>query len=489
MMTQESRFGSLIDEDRRLEPAEVDDLVGRAVRAIDQAGLAGRRLAVLGENRAGTLIAHLGALCAGVSSVPVPRYLGADEIVPVLLDSGAGAILSGPATAEVAGKAAAGAGIAHLSYDTWTAGAAPSPLRLDRPAATLLVYTSGTTGRPKGTEMRWLAVLPGSVEEHLAALAAASPFPPGPHLVVGPLHHTGPLSALRHALAGGDVVVLPRFDPEAVLRAVAEHGVTSSVMVPTHFARLLALPAAVRRRYDVGSLRRVVHTGAACPPVVKRAMIDWWGPVLSEAYGGSESGTVCSIGSEEWLAHPGSVGRPVPGFEALVLDDEGRPLPAGEEGALWFRDRSGRGVRYHGAAAGEGEAGLFTLGEIGRIDADGYVYITDRGSDMVVSGGVNLYPAEAEAVLARHPAVADAAVIGVPHADMGEALHALVVPAAGTPPPAPEELDAFCRSRLAAPKCPRSFELVESVGRDAMGKIDKRALRRPYWPTDRTIGG
>jgi long-chain acyl-CoA synthetase len=473
--------------------AEVDDLVGRAVTAIDDLALAGRRLAVMGENCADTIIAHLGALTAGVSSVPVPRYLGVDEIVYILRDSGAGALLSGPATAQTAQKAASDAGVRDLRFDRWLAPTHSAP-RLDRPARTLLVYTSGTTGRPKGTEMRWLHSLPATVGEHLEAIAAGSPFPPGPHLVVGPLHHTGPLSSLRHALAGGTVVVLGRFDAEAVLAAVEEHGAESSVMVPTHFSRLLALPAGVRARYDVSSLRRVIHTGAACPVEVKRAMIDWWGPVLSEAYGGSESGTVCAIDSADWLDHPGSVGRPVPGFEALILGDDGRPLPPGEQGALWFRDLTGRGVRYHGVECRRGpseapEPGLFSLGEVGRIDAEGFVYITDRQSDMVVSGGVNLYPAEAEAALSQHPAVADVAVIGVPHADMGEALHALVVAAPGRPRPAPEDLDAFCRKRLAGPKCPRSYELVETVGRNVMGKVDKRALRQPYWPTDRTIGG
>jgi acyl-CoA synthetase (AMP-forming)/AMP-acid ligase II len=471
-------------QESTLNPSQV----GRAITAIDQLDLAGRRLAVMGENGADTLVAHLGALSAGVSSVPVARYLGVEEIVHILEDSGAGALLSGPGTAEVAAKAAAVAGVPHLLFDGWL-GATPTPPHVDRPAATLLVYTSGTTGRPKGTEMRWLRRLPATVGEHLAAVAAGSPFPPGPHLVVGPLHHTGPLSALRHALAGGTVVVLDRFDAEEVLRAIEEHGVASSVMVPTHFSRLLALPAGARAGADVSSLRRVIHTGAACPPAVKRAMIDWWGPVLSEAYGGSESGTVCAIESEEWLAHPGSVGRPVPGFEAFVVGQDGSVLPSGEEGALWFRDLTGRGVRYHGTASEATEPGLFTLGEIGRIDADGYVYITDRQSDMVVSGGVNLYPAEAEAALAQHPAVADVAVIGVPHADMGEALHALVVATPGVTPPAPGELDRFCRARLAAPKCPRSYELVATVGRNAMGKVDKRALRRPYWPTDRTIAG
>ena len=482
MGTQESLLG----------PAVVGDLVGRAVTAVDRLGLGGRRLAVMGDNTADTVVAHLGALAAGVSSVPVPRYLGVDEVAFILADSDAGALLSSPRTSDVAGRAASQAGVTHRTLEDWLADApAPTaaPDSAGRPAATLLVYTSGTTGRPKGTDMRWLRTLPPTVGEHLAALAASSPFPPGPHLVAGPLHHTGPLSALRHALAGGTVVILDHFDAEAALAAIERHRVESSVMVPTHFARLLALPAERRNRYDVSSLRRVIHTGAACPVDVKRAMIGWWGPVLSEAYGGSESGTVCAIESEEWLARPGSVGRPVAGFEALVLDAGGRPLPPGREGALWFRDLSGRGVRYHGVAPDAPEPGLFTLGEIGRVDGDGYVWITDRQSDMVVSGGVNLYPAEAEAVLAGHPAVGDVAVIGVPDADMGEALRALVVAAPGAGPPTAADLDAFCRARLAGPKCPRSYELVDSVGRNAMGKLDKRALRRPYWPTDRTIGG
>jgi acyl-CoA synthetase (AMP-forming)/AMP-acid ligase II len=468
-----------------ITPAELEPLVGRAVTAIDRISLDGRRLAVMGENSTATLVAHLGALSAGVSSVAVARYLTVDDVAYILADSDSGAVLSSDATADVAAKAADRVGAVHLRSEDWLA-STPSPPRVDRPARTLLVYTSGTTGRPKGTDMRWLRTLPPTVGEHLAAVAASSPFTAGPHLVVGPLHHTGPLSALRHALAGGTVVIHDRFDPEAALAAIAAHRIESSVMVPTHFSRFLALPPQTRARFDVSSLRRVVHTGAACPVEVKRAILDWWGPVLFEAYGGSESGTVCAIESDEWLARPGSVGRPVPGYEALVLDEAGKALPPGEEGALWFRDLTGRGVRYHGVVSEAPEPGLFTLGEIGRVDADGYVFITDRQSDMVVCGGVNLYPAEAEAALVEHPAVADAAVIGIPDPDLGEVLHALVVLAPGA---GAADLDAFCRSRLAGPKCPRSYEIVDTVGRNAMGKLDKRALRRPYWPTDRTIGG
>jgi acyl-CoA synthetase (AMP-forming)/AMP-acid ligase II len=331
-----------------------------------------------------------------------------------------------------------------------------------------------------------------TVEEHLAALGSNRFATLGTHLVAGPMYHTGPLSGFRVLAAGAPVVVLRRFDAEAVLAAVDRWRAASSVMVPTHFVRLLALPEEVKARYDVSSLRLVAHTGSACPADVKRAMIDWWGPVFSEAYGATEVGTVASISSEEWLQHPGSVGRAVPPFEALVVDDEGVPVPAGTEGRLYFRDTTGRGVVYHanpeGSAAAHLEPGVFTLGEIGFVDADGYVHITDRFSDMVVSGGVNLYPAEAEQVLVQHPGVADVAVIGVPHPEMGEQLKALVVPTDPADPPTEEEVLAFCRAHLSSLKCPRSVDVVDSLGRTSMGKLNKRTLRAPYWATERTIG-
>jgi long-chain acyl-CoA synthetase len=234
-------------------------------------------------------------------------------------------------------------------------------------------------------------------------------------------------------------------------------------------------------------MKFVTHTGAACPVEVKRAMIDWWGPIFVDAYGATEVGTTCSITSTEWLEHPGSVGRAVPPFEALVIDDDGRELPPNVEGKLYFRDTTGRGIFYPNdpqkTAAAHIAPGVFTLGEIGYVDEDGYVFITDRFSDLVVSGGANIYPAEAEQVLVEHPEVADVACIGVPHADMGEALKALVVPRDPASPPDPAALITFCRERLSHYKCPRSVDIVASVGRNAMGKINKRALRAPYWAT------
>ena len=280
-------------------------------------------------------------------------------------------------------------------------------------------------------------------------------------------------------------VILGRFDAEKTLRTIAEYGTQTSVMVPTHFVRMLALPQAVKDKYDVSSMKYVGHTGAKCPVDVKRSMIEWWGPVFFDAYGASEVGTTCVINSEEWLAHPGSVGRAVPPFTALILDEDGKPLPPNTEGRLYFKDETGRGVVYHNdpekSKAAHVVPGTFTLGEIGYMDADGYVFITDRFSDMVVSGGANIYPAEAEQVLIEHPLVGDVACIGVPHNEMGEELKALVVPEDPANPPDAAELIAWCRARLSHYKCPRSVDIVESVGRNTMGKINKRALRAPYW--------
>ncbi len=232
-------------------------------------------------------------------------------------------------------------------------------------------------------------------------------------------------------------------------------------------------------------MKLVAHTGASCPIDVKRRMIDWFGPVLQDSYGATEVGTTCTISSEEWLAHPGSVGRAVPPFRAIVVDESGNEVPAGTEGALYFEDSTGRGIIYPGdpekTARAHLRPGVFTLGEIGYITDDGFVYITDRFSDMIVSGGVNIYPAESEQVLVEHPQVADVAVIGVPNRDMGEEVKALVVPVDLAAPPESGELIAWCRDRLAGYKCPRSVDIVETIGRTAMGKVNKRELRKPYW--------
>jgi acyl-CoA synthetase (AMP-forming)/AMP-acid ligase II len=462
------------------------------------------RVAVIGENLVGTLVTHAAGLLAGVGTVAVSRQLTAREMAEQFADAGVVAAVTGPGGAAATLEAAAQAGLRAVvvpcttdvpagatAWDSWIASERSLPAELDRPARPILVYTSGTTGKARGTEVRWTPTTVATAVEYVATLAARSGFPDGPHLVVGPLQHNGPLTSVRHLLSGQPVVVLGRFDAERVLQLVQQHRVTSSVMVPTHFSRLLALPEQVRSAYDLSSLVSVAHTGSACPPDVKRAMIAWFGPVLVESYGGSEIGTVCRITSTEWLAHPGSVGRAVAPFEAVVVDELGHELPPGRVGILGFRTPPGREISYHGDPEKTRSAyiapGVATLGDVGYVTEDGYLFITDRMSDMVVSGGVNLYPAESEMVLLEHPSVAEAAVIGVPDPDLGEALRALVVPADADLDVT--ALSAFCRARLASYKCPKSYELVESLPRNAMGKLDKRSLRRPYWEGDRTISG
>ncbi|MDE3204530.1 MAG: AMP-binding protein [Acidobacteriota bacterium] len=479
--------------------AELDELLNRVANRLLACDLGpDRRVAVFAENANETAIAHIGGLIAGASTVPCNFHLTAPELAYILTDSAARILFVGPETVDRGLAAASEAGVEQvvgwrcppmpglIDWRQWLmagdAGDPPSDLE-PRPH---LLYTSGTTGRPKGTDLPPTMFAGGkTVAEHLELLKENRFAVYGTHLVVGPMYHTGPLSGARLLAAGVPSVIMGRFDAEATLAAIERHRIETSVMVPTHFIRLLALPEETRRRYDVSSLKLITHTGAKCPVEVKRAMIEWWGPVLLEAYGASEVGTTNSITSQEWLEHPGSVGRTLPPFEALILGDDDQPVPPGVEGRLFFRDTTGRGIIYHNdpakTAAAHIAPGVFSLGEIAYMDQDGYVYITDRFSDMVVSGGVNIYPAESEQVLVQHPGVADVACIGIPNAEMGEELKALVVPQDPANPPLEAELLAFCRERLTHYKCPRSIDIVDSVGRTTMAKVNKRALRAKYW--------
>jgi long-chain acyl-CoA synthetase len=484
---------AIADGSRQLTWSAAADEVARAVDVLMRLGLGhGRRLAVFAENSVDTVIVYAAARVAGVGADVLSFHLGVDELVYILRQSGAAVIWADAKTAQVAVQASAALGGINVicrdeivgpgrSWRQLLADAAAAPPSLAAPPDYELLFTSGTTGHPKA--VRVPDDLPPTVEDLLLPMSAHHLAGLGRHLVVGPLYHSGPHAAVGLLLSGTPVVVLGRFDAARTLRAIQEYHIATTLMVPTHFVRLLALPAEVRASYDLSSLVLVAHTGSRCPVEVKRAMIDWVGPILRESYGSTESGIVAWISSREWLKHPGSVGRAAPGCDALVLDDEGNPVGPGAEGLLCFRTSSGRRIRYHNddSAAREAyvKADVFTLGEIGYIDEEGYIFITDRSKDMVVSGGVNIYPAECERVLLDHPAVVDAGVFGVPDGEMGERLVGLVVMSDESSADGPELIE-HCRSRLARFKVPRTLEIVPELPRTLMGKLNKRELRDWY---------
>lgn len=491
------------DDHTALTWAEVDDQLNRCGSGLQAMDLGPEtRIAVFAENTVETALANLGGLIAGASVVPVNFHLTAEEVNYILCDSGARVLFVGPETYDRGIEAAKGSDVhtvvgwgapadADLTpWADWLSGNDPAGPDQSVPPRPNLLYTSGTTGRPKGTDLPPTMFAGGdTVDEHLANFKAGvlerTGGQIGTQLVVGPMYHTGPLSGTRQLIAGMNSVILGRFSAENTLAAIEKYKISNTIMVPTHFVRLLALPEDVKAQYDVSSIVSISHTGAKCPVDVKRAMIEWFGPVFIDAYGASEVGTTCMITSEEWLKYPGSVGKAVPPFTAKILDDDNNEVPPNTEGRLFFEDETGRGVIYHNdpkkSAAAHIAPGVFTLGEIAYMNEEGYVFITDRFSDMVVSGGVNIYPAEAEQVLIDHPAVLDVACIGVPNKDMGEELKALVIAHADADRPSPDELIAWCRERLSHYKCPRTLDFVDDLGRNTMGKINKRKLRAPFW--------
>ena len=365
--------------------------------------------------------------------------------------------------------------------------ACPEAPIADESQGMAMLYSSGTTGRPKGV-LRPLPTEP--LTQAIPLLQALIRFwrhrEGMIHLTPAPLYHAAPHScAAATILLGGTLVVMEHFDPEDYLRLVERHRVTHSQLVPTMFARMLKLPEAARRRYDLSSLEAVVHAAAPCPVPVKRAMIQWWGPIIHEYYAATEGMGITLCDSEEWLAHPGTVGRTVFG-ELHVLDDTGREVPTGATGTLWFK--TGSPFEYFNAPEKTAEArsadgSMSTVGDIGHVDKDGYVYLTDRAAFMIISGGVNIYPQEAENLLITHPKVADAAVFGAPNEEMGEEVKAVVqlMPGYAAGPGMEAELIAFCREHLAHHKCPRSIDFEAELPRLPTGKLYKGPLRDRYW--------
>jgi long-chain acyl-CoA synthetase len=309
------------------------------------------------------------------------------------------------------------------------------------------------------------------------------------YLSPAPLYHSAPQASVSATLRlGSTAVVMERFDPSDFLKLVARHRVTHSQMVPTMFSRLLKLPSEERTAADLSSLETIIHAAAPCPVPVKEAIIDWWGPIVIEYYGATEANGFTFCDSHEWLAHKGTVGKPVLG-ELLILDDEGKPTPKGEPGTVWFRGATS--FEYFNAPEKTAESRdtsdergtASTVGDVGYVDDDGFLYLTDRKSYMIISGGVNIYPQETENLLITHPKVMDAAVIGVPNEDLGEEVKAVVQPMPGVEP-GPDlerELIAFCREHLAHYKAPRTIDFEDELPRLPTGKLYKRLLRDRYW--------
>jgi long-chain acyl-CoA synthetase len=454
-----------------------------------------RPVGVIARNSGSTLIAFLATVLSGSTFIPLNVHLGARELRGMLEDGDVGLVVADADQAPVVRDAVQGMARPPRVL-SWGEEAAPDRLRVeDLPAgpaeldpdgmvAVPLLFSSGTTGRPKRVTMPPI-LFPGRVtRRELLAWARTSRFVGhGPHLVSGPMYHSGPLQATWLLAAGVPIVAPRRFVPAEILETIERERIGTTLMVPTHFIRLLKARDEADRTYDVSSITHVTQTGAGCPDHVKLAMIDWWGPVFLETYGGTEAGGVCFISSDEWLEHRGSVGRALPQYRILIVDEAGDELPVGAEGRIYFEDSTGRGIRYEDdpekTARAHLRPGVFTLGEVGRIDAEGYLYLTDRDSDKVVSGGVNLYPAEIEQALAQHPAVADTAVIGVEHPEMGEELRALVVLREGARADE-DELVGYVRGALSSLKAPRSVVFLDELPRSSMGKINRRDLRRRF---------
>ncbi len=456
-------------------------------------------IAVFMENNARYHEVCWGARRIGLYFVTISSHLTADEVCYILNDSAAQVLVSSAALASVAGKLTPEVAphVRHRlmigevspgwqSYDE-VVGTNPTSRVAHEEEGDLLQYSSGTTGRPKGIKRPLSHAAISADADGAVPFLRAIGFGEGDvYLSPAPLYHTAPIfwSSAVHRL-GGTVVVMEKFDAARALELIAEYRVTHSLFVPTMFVRMLKLPAEVRASADVSSLRTVIHAAAPCPVEIKRQMIDWWGPLISEFYSSSEGAGATFITAPDWLEHPGSVGRAMLGTPHIV-DENGQEVPPLTTGQIWFD--GGVQFEYHNDPDKTAEAingrGWASVGDVGYLDEDGYLYLTDRRAFMIISGGVNIYPQEAENVLITHPKVFDVAVLGIPDPDFGEQVKAVVQPVnwqdAG--PQLERELLDFCRAQLAGYKCPRSVDFDPELPRSDTGKLFKNRLKDRYWP-------
>jgi len=481
---------------------QMDEASNRAAHLLRSLGLKpGDAVAVCLSNTPDYFALAWAAQRSGLYFVALSSRLTLAEVDYIARDCGAKVLIAG---ADLPHTAALPEGLSDLmlfslggivpGYRIWEDEVAgqPSTRIGDEVAGGEMLYSSGTTGRPKGIRPELPA--DGDITAMpMTTLVAKSRFgvdEASVYLCPAPLYHAAPLRwsmGVQHL--GGTVVLMDKFDPELALAAIDAHGVTHSQWVPTHFIRMLKLPEDVRARYDVSTLKLAIHASAPCPVPVKRTMIDWFGPILIEYYAGTEGNGMTIINSEEWLRKPGSVGKA--NFCVVhICDDEGNELPPGEVGNIYFQ--GDHPFEYHNdpekTATAYDARGWTTLGDVGRLDEDGYLFLTDRKSFMIISGGVNIYPQEIENLLIQHPRVADAAVIGAPCAEMGERVVAVIQPSdwADATPEFAAELSAWARQSLSGIKTPRQFDFMQELPRHDTGKLYKRLIRDAYWKDAKT---
>ncbi|MEW6091834.1 MAG: AMP-binding protein [Pseudomonadota bacterium] len=485
---------------------ELDERSNQVAQLFRAGGLKpGDAIAIFMENNARYFEICWAAQRSGLYFTCISSRLTPGEIEYIVADCGAKMFFTSKALEKTARELVTGNHLAGVQrkfavgggvegYEDYEAArdAMPKTRIADETAGMDMLYSSGTTGRPKGIRIP----LSGGAIDEVASLTMLAQFLYSMdenvrYLSPAPLYHAAPL---RYCMTvnrlGGTVIVMEHFDPEEALKAIEKHKITHSQWVPTMFVRMLKMPEDVRKKYDVSSLKVAIHAAAPCPIPVKEQMIEWWGPVIFEYYAGSEGNGFCALNSEEWLAHKGSVGKPLLG-KLHICDEEGNELPVGEAGTIYFEaeDPNAPQFQYYNDPKKTQESRhpihkhWSTLGDIGKVDQDGYLYLTDRKAFMIISGGVNIYPQEAENVLVMHPAVADVAVIGVPNEDFGEEVKAVVQPAnwADAGPALEAELMEFCKSQLSAIKCPRSIDFEEELPRHPTGKLYKRLIRDRYW--------
>ena len=483
---------------------QLDEEANRLSRVLRAAGLQpGDHVALCLENSARFLSVLWGCHYAGLYYTAMSSRLTTEEMAYILEDCGAQAFITSAYKADQAAELVDqmpavkvrlmldGAIDGYDPYEDVLAAQPATPLDEARVEGQDMLYSSGTTGRPKGVKVPMLDAPLGDGADSVTGLSALlfGADESAVYLSPAPLYHAAPLRFCRavHRL-GGTVIVMEHFDPEQYLALVQQHLVTFSQVVPTMFIRMLKLPADVRARYDLSSLRAVVHAAAPCPAEVKAQIIEWFGPVVHEYYAGTEGNGFVYCNSTDWLAHRGTVGKALVGTIHIV-DEDGEEQPTGESGTVYFEGEAASTFEYHNdpektASSRDPKGrGWSTLGDVGYVDEDGYLYLTDRKAYMIITGGVNVYPQEAENVLAMHPKVNDVAVFGIPNEDFGEEVKAVVEPVSmdDAGPELERELIAYCKEHLADVKCPRSVDFRTELPRHPTGKLYKRLLKDEYW--------